>query len=89
MSPFHAFTTGKGAGNRRNRTYPLTAGPFPLQARSSFPTYPFQPLPTPAGPAPYRFDLSQLLTPEDLAAIEKTGTLSAIQATIVAPSRTS
>jgi hypothetical protein len=42
---------------------PIPAANFPVQALRTadsiqFPHYPFQPLPTPNGPAPYRFDLS-------------------------------
>src|SRR5271155_3301626 len=43
---------------------------FPVQAASTqLPHYPFQPLPPANGPAPYRFDLSQLLSADDLAKI--------------------
>jgi hypothetical protein len=43
---------------------------FPVQAAGTEPpNYPFQPLPPPNGPAPYRFDLSQLLPAEDVAKI--------------------
>lgn len=47
---------------------------FPVQAtqaaRKQLPHYPFQPLPPPSGPAPYRFDLSQLLPAQDITKIE-------------------
>lgn len=44
---------------------------FPVQAASTqLPHYPFQPLPPPNGPAPYRFDLSQLLSADDVAKIK-------------------
>ena len=82
MSPFQSFANGQGAGKRRNRntlTYspsnPRTGGIFPVQSAFTLPTYPFQPLPTPAGAAPYRFDLSQLLSAEDIATITQTGTM--------------
>ena len=84
MSPIKAFTSGTGAGQRRNRgslTFspsainPRNSGAFPVQSAFTLPTYPFQPLPTPLGPAPYRFDLSQLLTAEDIASITQTGTM--------------
>ena len=37
------------------------------------PSYPFQPLPPPNGPAPYRFDLSQLLSAGDIQQITNAG----------------
>jgi acid phosphatase type 7 len=47
---------------------------FPVQAESTqLPHYPFQPLPPPNGPAPYRFDLSQLLPAADIATIKANG----------------
>lgn len=47
---------------------------FPVQAQSTqLPQYPFQPLPPPNGPAPYRFDLSQLLPAADIASIKANG----------------
>jgi len=77
MSPFNSFTTGKGAEKRQNRSFPVTqqsATHFATQAASiQLPSYPPQPLPPPNGPAPYRFDLSSLLSAADLAAIEKAG----------------
>jgi len=39
------------------------------------PHFPFQPLPTPNGPAPYRFDLSHLLAEADVARIRDQGVL--------------
>jgi acid phosphatase type 7 len=51
-------------------------GPIPVQASFSLPTYPFQSLPTPTGPSPYRFDLSQILTTEDIAAIQTAGDMT-------------
>ncbi|HWG40016.1 MAG TPA: metallophosphoesterase [Candidatus Acidoferrales bacterium] len=52
---------------------------FPVQATATaaqfkLPHYPFQPLPPANGPAPYRFDLSQLLSADDITRI-KNGTL--------------
>jgi len=84
MSPMRFFTTGKGAGKRQSHQPPIsgaTAGTaslsakgrradFPVQAASTqLPHYPFQPLPPPNGPKPYRFDLSQLLSADDVAKI--------------------
>ncbi|HEY1940041.1 MAG TPA: metallophosphoesterase [Candidatus Angelobacter sp.] len=47
---------------------------FPVQAaatdRIQLPHYPFQPLPAPNGPSPYRFDLSQLLPADDVTRIK-------------------
>ncbi len=47
---------------------------FPVQAtqaaRFQLPHYPFQPLPPPNGPKPYRFDLSQLLPVDDVTKIK-------------------
>lgn len=47
---------------------------FPVQAQTTqLPHYPFQKLPPPNGPAPYRFDLSDLLPATDVAAIKTNG----------------
>jgi hypothetical protein len=71
MSPMHLFNTGKGTGKRRSHIPPISPANFPVQATSvQLPNYPFQPLPTPNGPAPYRFDLSQLLSTDDYARIK-------------------
>ncbi len=51
-------------------------GAFPVQAAFSLPTYPFQPLPTPNGPAPYRFDLSHILTADDISTIQTAGSMT-------------
>jgi hypothetical protein len=80
MSPLHSFTTGKGAGKRRSHIPPIPAANFPVQASRSaastrLPTYPFQPLPTPNGAAPYRFDLAQLLSADDITSIQNAGVL--------------
>jgi hypothetical protein len=79
MSPFHSFAAGTGANQRKNRTFPVTQQSpdhFAVQASSTpLPTYPPQPLPAPNGPAPYHFDLSQLLSADDLATIQSAGKL--------------
>jgi hypothetical protein len=80
MSPLRSLTTGTGAGQRKSHVPPIPAANFPVQASRSgaavqLPNYPFQPLPTPNGPAPYRFDLSQLLPAADIASIKSTGTM--------------
>lgn len=76
MSSLHSFTAGKGVGNRRSHVPPIPSAGFPVQAQGfKLPHYPFQPLPTPNGPAPYRFDLSQLLAAEDIANISNAGVM--------------
>ena len=75
MSSLHSFGTGKGTGGRHSHVPPISAPKLQVQATGiQVPSYPFQPLPPPNGPAPYRFDLSQLLPAADIATIEK-GTL--------------
>ena len=79
---------GRHAGNRQSgETTPSTGGDFashasgsPLRVQNdpqSFtpPHYPFQPLPTPRGQAPYHFDLGQLLDASAIDAITKAGLL--------------
>ena len=77
MTPLHSFTTGKGAGKRQSHIPPITNVNFPVQGAhaSQIPSYPFQPLPTPNGPAPYRFDLSQLLSSSDVQQITNAGVI--------------
>jgi acid phosphatase type 7 len=73
----HVLAPGRGAGNRR--TYPTaqadTSGfqshaqnsKMPVQSKHFVaPHFPFQPLPTPLGAPPFRFDLSQLLHKEEV-----------------------
>lgn len=70
MSPMRFFTTGKGTGKRISHVPPVSAPTLQVQAVGiQLPHYPFQPLPTPNGPPPYRFDLSQLLPAADIATI--------------------
>ena len=80
MSPLHSFSTGRGAGKRQSHVPPIPAAHFPVQASRAadaiqLPHYPFQPLPTPNGLAPYRFDLSQLLTAGDITKIKNAGVM--------------
>ncbi len=74
----HFFTTGKGHAKRQSHVLQVAAGKFQTQATPGIklPHYPFQPLPPPNGKAPYRFDLSELLTAGDVKAIETTGVLA-------------
>src|SRR5208283_4504891 len=75
MSSLHSLSTGKGAGQRRSHTPPVTGGKFPVQATSApLPHYPFQPLPPPR-PLPYRFDLSKLLPAADVTKIKNDGVM--------------
>ena len=71
MCPLLSFITGKGIGQRQSHIPPLSADTIQVQAPLgiTLPHYPFQPLPTPNGPPPYRFDLSQLLPAADVTAI--------------------
>lgn len=77
MRSSHLFRTGRGPGNRQSHIPPISAADFPVQAKGSqpLPHYPFQPLPPPNGKAPFRFDLSQLLSPADIASIGNTGVM--------------
>jgi len=73
MSVLHSFSLGKGTGKRQSHIPPIpaVAEQFPVQATTfQDPHFPFQPLPPPKGPAPYRFDLAQLLSAEDVATIK-------------------
>ncbi|MGC1588259.1 MAG: hypothetical protein WA791_21560, partial [Rhodomicrobium sp.] len=54
-----------GAATKRTTAFPVQAA-----GRVQLPHYPFQPLPAPNGPAPYRFDLSQLLSADDVTKIK-------------------
>jgi len=77
MTPMQFFTTGQGAGKRQSHIPPVPAAKFPVQAtqtaRTQLPHYPFQPLPPPNGTAPFRFDLSQLLSAADINSIKAAG----------------
>ena len=72
----HSFSTGKGQGGRQSHHPPVSGPKFQVQAKSSqLPHYPFQPLPPPVGPAPYRFNLSQLLSAADVQQITDAGVM--------------
>ena len=79
MCALPSHVTGVGAGGRRafSRPTPRVRGHrLPVQAsHPTFPSYPFQPLPPPNGPAPYRFDLSNLLPADEVNAIKAAGKL--------------
>jgi acid phosphatase type 7 len=73
---------GRGTDNRRQNApgagfqSHAAGAALPVQASSDeLPHFPFQPLPTPNGSAPYRFDLSQLLHPDAVGQITNAGML--------------
>ncbi len=72
----HSYSTGQGAHKRQSHRPPISGPKLLVQAaRTTFPTYPFQPLPPPNGPAPYHFDLAQLLTAADVQRITAAGVM--------------
>ena len=76
MSPLRSFSTGQGARKRLSYVPPISGAKLQVQAAHlKLPTYPFQPLPPPNGPAPYRYDLSQLLTADDIKRITDAGVM--------------
>ncbi|MBV9786394.1 MAG: metallophosphoesterase [Acidisphaera sp.] len=76
MALSHAFESGKGARNRQSHLPPVAGPQLQTQAaRPSLPDFPFQPLPPPKDPPPYRYDLSHLLAADDVTAIRNAGTL--------------
>ncbi|HUA15160.1 MAG TPA: metallophosphoesterase [Verrucomicrobiae bacterium] len=80
MSSLSSFSTGLGTGKRLSHVPPLAGAKLQVQApvgaaRINLPHYPFQPLPKPNGPAPYRFDLSQLLAAGDIQKIVSSGSM--------------
>jgi hypothetical protein len=76
MSPLRSFSTGQGAHKRQSHRPPISGSKLQVQgAGTNPPSYPFQPLPTPNGPAPYHFDLSQLLTADDVKRITDAGVM--------------
>ncbi len=65
-----AFSTGRGAGRRQSHVPPVPPVDFPTQAAHFVdPHFPFQPLPPPSGPAPFRYPLSRLLSADDIKRI--------------------
>ncbi len=77
MSEFKSFAEGRGKGQRSTHS-PVAggAGKFPVQsAKFQDPHFPFQPLPPPNGPSPFRYNLSKFLDPADLQLIKSTGTM--------------
>jgi acid phosphatase type 7 len=79
----HALAHGRGAGNRHHQTtssqpttaYKSHATGARMKVQSTHfvaPHFPFQPLPPPNGQAPFRFDLSQLLSAKAVEAIAET-----------------
>jgi len=76
------LAAGRGTDNRRQNSSAAgfqshtTGATLPVQgSHYELPHYPFQPLPPPNGPAPYRFDLSQLLHPDAVNQIANAGKL--------------
>jgi acid phosphatase type 7 len=76
MSSTHHPSTSKGPPKRQGRNTPVPNTHFTTQAAHFQPPhFPFQPLPPPNGPAPFRFDLSQLLSADELQKITAAGRL--------------
>jgi acid phosphatase type 7 len=76
MSPMHSFSAGQGVRQRKSHKPPISGPKLQVQApHTALPTYPFQPLPAPNAPAPYHYDLSQLLTVGDLQQITDSGVM--------------
>jgi acid phosphatase type 7 len=70
------FNTGRGTG-RRSTHVPPVAGPrmATRASRPQLPHYPFQPLPPPKDPAPYRYDISKFLSAADVKTIKDSGVM--------------
>ncbi len=76
MSPLRSFSTGQGARKRQSHVPPISGSKLQVQApHTQLPVYPFQPLPPPNGSSPYRYDLSQLLTADDVKRITNAGVM--------------
>jgi hypothetical protein len=77
MAKSHSFGTGKGPGQRQSHVPPIVDAPkLPVQAtRFKDPHFPFQPLPPPKDPAPFRYDISGFLTAADIKRITDAGVL--------------
>ena len=73
---FLAFSSGKGVANRQSHVPPVAGPQFRVQSAGvTLPHYPFQPLPPPKDPAPYRYDLSRFLSPLQLPVALRVKTL--------------
>jgi acid phosphatase type 7 len=76
----HVLAHGRGAGNRKPIAQPAQSfksraagSKLPVQSTHFVdPHFPFQPLPTPLGTKPFRFDLSQLLHADEVTKIAAT-----------------
>ena len=76
MTDSNSPSDGSVSNKRQIRTQPIGGTDFVTQAKTfSLPHYPFQPLPPPNGPYPYRFDLASLLPADQVAAIKDSGVL--------------
>jgi hypothetical protein len=76
MAASHAFSTGRGRGKRQSHVPPVSTGTLTTQATGfKDPHFPFQPLPPPKDPPPYRYDLSKFLTTGDVQAIANSGVM--------------
>jgi len=76
MGTLQAFHTGLGVGQRQSHMPSISEPKFTVQNTRFKPThFPFQPLPPPNGPAPYRYDLSRLLSAADVQKIKDTGVM--------------
>jgi hypothetical protein len=76
MTSSSSSTHGTHGGGRPGHAAAFALGAFHTQATHFQPAhFPFQPLPPPRGPAPYRYDLSRLLSPAEVTAIASQGVL--------------
>jgi len=86
MSPLRFFNAGQGRGERQSHQPPArSTGKLQVQAPVGaaamaaaglqLPHYPFQPLPPDPGTAPFRFDLSKLLSADDITSIVNSGSM--------------
>ncbi len=75
----HPAQHGHHTHHKTNEPNPgshATGSQLPVQSHTFVdPHFPFQPLPTPTGQAPFRFDLSQLLQADEIAKITAAGKL--------------
>ncbi len=87
MSPLRSFTLGQGSGERQSHTPPVQpsqtlkvqapvgSAAMAAAARFQLPHYPFQPLPPDPGTSPFHFDLSKLLSADDVNKIVAAGSM--------------